>query len=163
MMRIGQGYDVHPLKEGRRLLLGGIEIEHTHGLDGHSDADALVHAVCDALLGAMGEGDLGKWYPSSNPKFKDLSSVMMLEDIAGMLAQKGYKLVNLDTVIMAQSPKLGPHLQKMTARLAEVLRVDVSQINVKVKSGEGIGMIGRQEGIATQAVCLIDDLSRISS
>ncbi|GJL66669.1 MAG: 2-C-methyl-D-erythritol 2,4-cyclodiphosphate synthase [Nitrospirales bacterium] len=162
-MRIGQGYDIHPLKEGRRLILGGIEISHTHGLDGHSDADALVHAVCDALLGAMGEGDLGKRYPSSNPQFKDLSSVTMLQDIAEMLAQKGYSLINLDTVIMAQSPKLGPYLEQMAARMAEVLHVGQGQVNVKVKSGEGIGMIGRQEGIATQAVCLIDEVRTSSS
>ncbi len=162
-MRIGQGYDIHPLKEGRRLILGGIEISHTHGLDGHSDADALVHAVCDALLGAMGEGDLGKRYPSSNPQFKDLSSLTMLQDIAEMLAQKGYYLVNLDTVIMAQSPKLGPYLEPMAARMAEVLHVDSGHVNVKVKSGEGIGMIGRQEGIATQAVCLIDEVRTSSS
>ena len=162
-MRIGQGYDIHPLKEGRRLILGGIEISHTHGLDGHSDADALIHAVCDALLGAMGEGDLGKRYPSSNPEFKDLSSITMLQDIANMLAQKGYTLVNLDTVIMAQSPKLGPYLEEMAARMADVLDVNVNQVNVKVKSGEGIGMIGRKEGIATQAVCLIDGVGNTSS
>lgn len=155
-MRIGQGYDVHPLKEGRRLILGGIAIDHTHGLDGHSDADALVHAVCDALLGAMGEGDLGKRYPSSNPAYKDLSSLTMLKDVHELLVQKGYRLVNLDTVILAQAPKLGPHLEKMAECLAETLQVEREQVNVKVKSGEGIGMIGRQEGIATQAVCLID-------
>ncbi|MGB0909689.1 MAG: 2-C-methyl-D-erythritol 2,4-cyclodiphosphate synthase [Nitrospirales bacterium] len=157
-MRIGQGYDIHPLKKGRRLILGGVEISHTHGLDGHSDADALVHAVCDALLGAMGEGDLGKRYPSSNPQFKDLSSLTMLQDIAEMLTQKGYHLINVDTVILAQSPKLGPYLEKMSACMAEVLGIKNSQVNVKVKSGEGIGMIGRQEGIATQAVCLIDQV-----
>ncbi len=162
-MRIGQGYDIHPLKEGRRLILGGIEIVHTHGLDGHSDADALVHAVCDALLGAMGEGDLGKRYPSSNPQFKDLSSLKMLKDIAGLLSQNGYHLVNLDTVIMAQSPKLGPYLEQMAVKLAEVLSVHVNQVNVKVKSGEGIGMIGRKEGIATQAVCLIDAAGNVAS
>lgn len=162
-MRIGQGYDVHPLKEGRRLVLGGIEISHTHGLDGHSDADALVHAVCDALLGAMGEGDLGKRYPSSNPQFKDISSLKMLEDITEMLAKKNYYLVNLDTVIMAQSPKLGPYLEKMALCMAKVLRVESSQVNVKVKSGEGIGIIGRREGIATQAVCLIDEIRSSSS
>ncbi len=162
-MRVGQGYDVHPLKEGRRLILGGIEIEYSHGLDGHSDADALVHAVCDALLGAMGEGDLGKRYPSSNPEFKDLSSLTMLQDIAGLLTQKGYQLVNLDTVIMAQSPKLGPYLEKMASCMAEVLGVDANLVNVKVKSGEGIGMIGRQEGIATQAVCLIDAVGSTTS
>ncbi|GJL56848.1 MAG: 2-C-methyl-D-erythritol 2,4-cyclodiphosphate synthase [Nitrospirales bacterium] len=157
-MRIGQGYDVHPLKVGRRLILGGIEIPHTHGLDGHSDADALVHAVCDALLGAMGEGDLGQHYPSSNPQFKDLSSLTMLQDVSEMLTRNGYVLVNLDTVIMAQSPKLGPYLYQMAVRMAEVLHVTDKHVNVKVKSGEGIGMIGRQEGIATQAVCLIDEM-----
>jgi len=162
-MRIGQGYDIHPLKEGRQLILGGIKISHTHGLDGHSDADALVHAVCDALLGAMGEGDLGKRYPSSNPQFKDLSSLTMLQDIAEMLVQKKYYLVNLDTVIMAQSPKLGPYLEQMAACMAKVLHVDPGYVNVKVKSGEGIGMIGRQEGIATQAVCLIDEVRTSSS
>ena len=162
-MRVGLGYDVHPLKEGRRLILGGIEIQHNHGLDGHSDADALVHAVCDALLGAMGEGDLGKRYPSSNPEFKDLSSLKMLQDIAGLLTQKGYQLVNLDTVIMAQSPKLGPYLENMASCIAEVLGVDANLVNVKVKSGEGIGMIGRKEGISTQAVCLIDAAGNTTS
>jgi 2-C-methyl-D-erythritol 2,4-cyclodiphosphate synthase len=158
-MRIGQGYDIHPLREGRRLILGGIPIPHTHGLDGHSDADALVHAVCDALLGAMGEGDLGGKYPSSDPRYKDLSSLSMLKDIAGSLANKGFRLVNLDTVILAQAPRLGPYLEKMESSMADVLKVDRDQINVKVKSGEGLGMIGRGEGIAAQAVCLIEKIS----
>ena len=155
-MRIGQGYDIHPLREGRRLILGGIEIPHTHGLDGHSDADALVHAVCDALLGAMGEGDLGGKYPSSDPRYKDFSSLTMLKDIAETLAQKGFRLVNLDTVILAQAPRLGPYLEKMESAIADVLQVDRGQINVKVKSGECLGTIGRGEGIAAQAVCLIE-------
>jgi len=158
-MRIGQGYDIHPLREGRRLILGGIQIPHTHGLDGHSDADALVHAVCDALLGAMGEGDLGGKYPSSDPRYKDLSSLSMLKDIAVSLANKGFRLVNLDTVILAQAPRLGPYLENMENSMAEVMKVDRDQINVKVKSGEGLGMIGRGEGIAAQAVCLIEKTS----
>ncbi len=158
-MRIGQGYDIHPLREGRRLILGGIQIPHTHGLDGHSDADALVHAVCDALLGAMGEGDLGGKYPSSDPRYKDLSSLSMLKNIAVSLANKGFRLVNLDTVILAQAPRLGPYLENMEKSMAEVLKVDRDQINVKVKSGEGLGMIGRGEGIAAQAVCLIEKTS----
>ena len=157
-MRIGQGYDIHPLRKGRRLILGGIDIPHTHGLDGHSDADALVHAVCDALLGAMGEGDLGGRYPSSDPRFKDLSSLSMLKDIAELLANKGFRLVNLDTVILAQAPRLGPYLEKMENSMADILKVDRDQINVKVKSGEGIGMIGRSEGMAAQAVCLIEKI-----
>ena len=158
-MRIGQGYDVHPLREGRPLILGGIQIPHTHGLDGHSDADALVHAVCDALLGAMGEGDLGGRYPSSDQRYKDLSSLLLLKDITTLLASKGFRLVNLDTVIMAQAPKLGPYLEKMEAKMAEVLQVKPTQINVKVKSGEGLGMIGRGEGMTAQAVCLIEEIT----
>ena len=158
-MRIGQGYDIHPLRKGRRLILGGIDIPHSHGLDGHSDADALVHAVCDALLGAMGEGDLGGKYPSSDPRNKDLSSLSMLKEIAESLANKGFRLVNLDTVILAQAPRLGPYLEEMERSLADVLKVDRDQINVKVKSGEGLGMIGRGEGMAAQAVCLIEKTS----
>lgn len=158
-MRIGQGYDVHPLQKGRKLILGGIDIPHTHGLDGHSDADALVHAVCDALLGAMGEGDLGGKYPSSDPRYKDMSSLEMLKDISNMLGSRGFRLVNLDSVILAQAPRLGPFLPKMEAQMAETLQVDPGQVNVKVKSGEGLGMVGRGEGIATQAICLIEEVS----
>ena len=155
-MRVGQGYDIHPLRAGRPLILGGITIPHTQGLDGHSDADALSHAVCDALLGALGEGDLGTRYPSSNPEYKNLSSLVMLHGVAQTLAEKEFRLVNLDTVILAQAPKLGPYMKAMQESLARVLQVASSQVNVKVKSGEGIGMIGRAEGIATLAICLIE-------
>jgi 2-C-methyl-D-erythritol 2,4-cyclodiphosphate synthase len=143
-MRIGCGYDIHPLGPGRRLILGGIEVPHSKGLMGHSDSDALVHALCDALLGAMGEGDLGRYYPSSDQRFKDISSLKLLEDVVGKMQGKGYRIVNVDTVIIAQAPRLG---------------VDPDLVNVKVKSGEGIGMIGREEGIAAQAVCLIEQTS----
>jgi len=155
-MRVGIGYDIHPLGKGRKLILGGVEIPHTQGLIGHSDADALVHAVCDALLGAMGEGDLGRHYPSSDPRYKDISSLRLLEDVSGMLSKNGFRLVNLDTVIIAQAPRLGPHLDAMGARIAEVLKVDGTQINVKVKSGEGLDAVGREEAIAAQAMCLIE-------
>ena len=155
-MRIGQGYDIHPLKEGRPLILGGITIPHTHGLDGHSDADALTHAVCDALLGALGEGDLGTRFPSSNPAFKNMDSLVMLASVVETLSEKGYTLVNLDTVILAQAPKLAPYMEAMKNKLAKVLGVKETQVNVKVKSGEGIGMIGRAEGIAVLASCLIE-------
>jgi len=158
-MRIGQGYDIHPLRQGRSLILGGVTIPHSHGLDGHSDADALTHAVCDALLGAMGEGDLGTRYPSSNPAFKDLSSLLMLEDVMKALTEKKWSLVNLDTVICAQAPKLAPYMKPMQESLARVLQVDVGQVNIKVKSGEGIGMIGRAEGIAVMAICLIHSVN----
>ena len=155
-MRIGIGYDIHPLGTGRKLILGGVEISHSQGLVGHSDADALAHAVCDALLGAMGEGDLGRHYPSSDPRFKDVSSLKLLADIVDLLDKKGYRLVNLDTVIIAQAPRLSPHLADMQAALAEVLRVEPDRVNVKVKSGEGLDAIGREEAIAAQAVCLIE-------
>ena len=154
-MRVGIGYDIHPLGKGRKLILGGLEIPHTQGLIGHSDADALVHAACDALLGAMGEGDLGCHYPSSDPRYKDISSLRLLEDVSGMLAKKGFRLVNLDTVIIAQAPRLGPHLDAMRARIAEVLKIEGTQVNVKVKSGEGLDAVGREEAIAAQAICMI--------
>ena len=136
-MRVGQGYDIHPLREGRPLILGGITIPHSQGLDGHSDADALSHAVCDALLGALGEGDLGTRYPSNNPEYKNLSSLVMLHSIAQTLAEKEFRLVNLDTVILAQAPQLAPYIKAMQESLARVLQVAPSQVNVKIKSGEG--------------------------
>ncbi len=155
-MRVGLGYDIHPLGSGRKLILGGIEIPHTKGLLGHSDSDALVHAVCDALLGAMGEGDLGTHYPSSDQRFKDISSLTLLEDVVMKLQKKGYRLVNVDTVIIAQAPRLSPHLAAMQKKMAEVLGVDPDLVNVKVKSGEGLDAVGHEEAIAAQAVCLIE-------
>ena len=154
-MRVGIGYDIHQLKEGRPLILGGVRIPHTHGLDGHSDADALTHAVCDALLGAMGEGDLGCYYPSSDPQFANMKSLDMLKGIHVKLAERGFRLVNLDTVVVAQAPRLGSYLAEMSKQLARVLRVEPSLVNVKVKSHDHLGTLGRQEGIAAQAVCLI--------
>jgi 2-C-methyl-D-erythritol 2,4-cyclodiphosphate synthase len=160
-MRIGIGYDIHPLGEGRKLILGGVEIPHPEGLVGHSDADALVHSVCDALLGALGEGDLGKHYPSSDARYKDISSLLLLEQIAGKLTQRGYRLINVDTVIIAQAPRLGPFLDAMRDRMAEVLKMERQAINVKVKSGEGLDdPIGREEAIAAQAVCLIEAVQK---
>lgn len=162
MMRIGQGYDIHPLRTGRPLVLGGVTIPHSQGLDGHSDADALTHAICDALLGALGEGDLGTRYPSSNPEFKNLSSLVMLRSVVRTLEEMEFRLVNLDTVILAQAPKLAPYLKAMQECLAGELCIAPSQINVKVKSGEGVGVIGRAEGIATLAVCLIECIKPVS-
>ena len=156
-MRIGMGYDIHPLAPGRKLILGGVEIPHPKGLVGHSDADALVHAICDALLGAMGEGDMGQHYPGSNPQYKDVSSVVFLQGIAEMLGKKGYRLVNLDSVIIAQAPRLGPYLRDMADRIAKELRVERQAVNVKVKSGDGVDAVGREEAIAAHAVCLIED------
>ncbi len=154
-IRVGQGYDVHPLGAGRKLILGGVEIPHTKGLLGHSDADALVHAVCDALLGAMGDGDLGRHFPSSNPAFKDISSLRLLEQVCLKLAAKGYRVVNIDSTIVAQAPRLGGYLAAMAQMIAQTIGIEVGAVNVKVKSGEGLDAVGREEGIATQAVCLI--------
>ena len=157
-MRIGYGYDVHPLDTGRKLILGGIEIPHHKGLLGHSDSDVLVHAVCDALLGAMGEGDLGRHFPSSDPRFKDISSLKFLEDVVARLRKKGYRIVNIDTVIVAQAPRLSPFLAAMQKRMADVLGIDPDLINVKVKSGEGLDAVGQEEGMMAHAVCLIDSI-----
>ena len=156
--RIGYGYDVHPLGPDRKLILGGIEIPHTKGLLGHSDSDVLTHAVCDALLGAMGEGDLGRHYPSSDPKYKGISSLKLLEDVMAKLNAKGYRVGNIDTVIVAQAPRLGPHLPAMQKKIAETAGVDTDLVNVKVKSGEGLDAVGHEEGMIAHAVCLIEPM-----
>ncbi len=154
-MRVGIGYDIHRLKEGQPLILGGVRVPHTHGLDGHSDADALTHAVCDALLGAMGAGDLGRYYPSSDSRFANMNSLEILADVCAKLDERGLCLVNLDAVIVAQAPRLGDYLAEMGKQLARVLCVDPSVVNVKVKSHDHLGALGREEGIAAQAVCLL--------
>jgi len=153
---VGYGYDVHPLGVGRKLILGGVEIPHDKGLLGHSDSDVLVHAVCDALLGAMGEGDLGRHYPSSDSKYKGISSLKLLEDVIAKLKSKGYRIGNIDTVIVAQAPRLGPHLPAMQKKLAEATGIDPDLVNVKVKSGEGLDAVGREEGMTAHAICLIE-------
>ncbi|MGQ0667875.1 MAG: 2-C-methyl-D-erythritol 2,4-cyclodiphosphate synthase [Nitrospiraceae bacterium] len=155
-MRIGYGYDVHPLGPGRKLILGGIEIPHSKGLLGHSDSDVLVHALCDALLGAMGEGDLGRHYPSSDQRYRDISSLKFLEDVVAKLKQKGYRVGNVDTVVVAQAPRLGGHLAAMATKLAETLGVEVDRVNVKVKSGEGLDAVGQEESMVAHAVCIIE-------
>ncbi len=155
-MRIGYGYDVHPLGPGRKLIVGGVEIPHSKGLLGHSDSDVLVHAVCDALLGAMGEGDLGRHYPSSDLKYKGISSLKLLEDVMAKLTTKGYRVGNIDTVIVAQAPRLGPHLATMQESIAAAAGVAPELVNVKVKSGEGLDAVGHEEGMIAHAVCLIE-------
>jgi 2-C-methyl-D-erythritol 2,4-cyclodiphosphate synthase len=156
--RVGYGYDVHPLGSDRQLILGGVDIPHTKGLLGHSDSDVLVHAICDALLGAMGEGDLGRHYPSSDPKYKGISSLKLLEDVMSKLTAKGYQVGNIDTVIVAQVPRLGPHLSAMQKKIAEVAKIDPDLVNVKVKSGEGLDAVGHEEGMIAHAVCLIESI-----
>jgi len=154
--RIGYGYDVHPLGPDRKLILGGVEIPHTKGLLGHSDSDVLTHAVCDALLGAMGEGDLGRHYPSSDARYKGISSLKLLEDVMAKLKAKGYQVGNIDTVIVAQAPRLGAHLSAMQKKIAETAGIDADLVNVKVKSGEGLDAVGHEEGMIAHAVCLIE-------
>jgi 2-C-methyl-D-erythritol 2,4-cyclodiphosphate synthase len=157
-VRVGIGYDIHPLVAGRKLILGGIEIPHAKGLDGHSDADALTHAVCDALLGAMGEGDLGTHFPASDQRYKDIASLKLLDAVAAIMARKRFRLVNVDAVLNAQAPRLGPHLAAMKEALAKTMGVEPSRINIKVKSGEGQDAVGKEEAMTAQAVCLIEGI-----
>ena len=157
-MRVGIGYDIHPLTAGRKLVLGGIEVPHTKGLDGHSDADVLTHAVCDALLGAMGEGDLGTHFPASGQRYKNISSLKLLAEVVSLMTRKGCRLVNLDAVINAQAPRLGPHVAAMKEALAKTMGVEPARINIKVKSGEGQDAVGRAEAMTAQAVCLIEGI-----
>jgi 2-C-methyl-D-erythritol 2,4-cyclodiphosphate synthase len=157
-MRVGIGYDIHPLTPGRKLIVGGIEIPHTKGLDGHSDADVLTHALCDALLGAMGAGDVGVHFPASDQRYKDISSLKLLESVMSMVTWRGCRVVNIDAVINAQAPRLGPHLNAMKEALAKAMGVEPTCINLKVKSGEGQGAVGREEAMTAHAVCLIEGL-----
>lgn len=156
MVRIGTGFDLHPLVDGRPLVLGGVAIPFSKGLDGHSDADVLTHALCDALLGAAGLQDLGAYYPNSDPAYRGVSSLVLLEDVGRKIRAAGFEIANLDSVIIAEAPKLAPHIDGMRAALAKVLGIQTAQISIKAKRAEGVGAIGRGEGIAAQAVCLLE-------
>ena len=158
-MRVGIGYDIHPLAEGRWLVLGGVRIDHPTGLDGHSDADVLTHAVIDALLGAAGLGDIGKHFPASDAKFKDVSGLELLTSAMEILRDSGYRVVNVDCTVIAQEPRLQPHIPAMTAKLAERLGTD--RVNIKGKSPEGLGALGQKAGIAAQAVATIEEVERL--
>ncbi|KGA98340.1 2-C-methyl-D-erythritol 2,4-cyclodiphosphate synthase [Alkalihalobacillus alcalophilus ATCC 27647 = CGMCC 1.3604] len=155
MFRIGQGFDVHQLVEGRPLIIGGITIPYEKGLLGHSDADVLLHTIADAALGAIGEGDIGKHFPDTSAEFKDADSAKLLIDVWKIVKEKGYELGNLDCTIIAQQPKMAPHIDSMRNRIAELLEANVSQINVKATTTEKLGFTGRGEGIASQAVILL--------
>ncbi len=155
MMRIGQGFDVHQLVEGRPVIIGGIEIPHEKGLLGHSDADVLLHTVADACLGAIGEGDIGKHFPDTDPAFKGADSAKLLSHVWEIVKGKGYKLGNIDCTIIAQKPKMAPHIPKMKKRIAELLEADDHTVNVKATTTEKLGFCGREEGIAAQAVVLL--------
>lgn len=155
-MRIGSGYDVHKLVEGRKLILGGVEIEHSKGLLGHSDADVLVHAIMDAILGAAALGDIGKHFPDTDNKFKGISSMILLKEVFYLLDNKGYCIINIDTTIVAQKPKLAPYIDSMRKNIADVLNISVDDVNIKATTEEKLGFTGREEGISSSAVCLID-------
>ena len=155
-MRIGQGYDVHPLVEGRKLIIGGVHIPYHKGLDGHSDADVLLHALCDALLGAAGLGDIGRHYPDTDAAFAGVDSRSLLRDVGQKLKAKKLKIVNLDATILAQAPRMAPHMAAMIANIAADLGVEAAAVNIKATTTEGLGFVGRLEGIAAQAVALID-------
>ena len=155
MYRIGNGYDVHRLIKGRNLILGGVDIPHGLGLDGHSDADVLCHALCDSLLGACGEGDLGKYFPDTDNKWKGVSSLVLLEKSSELVAERGFQISNIDTTIVAQQPKIGPHIELMSKNISKALKIDPSQINIKATTTEQLGFAGREEGIAAYAVALL--------
>ena len=155
-MRIGQGYDVHRLKEGRKLIIGGVEIPYEKGLDGHSDADVLLHAIMDALLGAAALGDIGLLFPDTDEQFSGADSLKLLQKVKDVLDERGYSICNIDATVIAQEPKLRPYIDTMRQNIAEALKIDVSQVSVKATTEEHLGFTGRKEGIAAQAVVLID-------
>ncbi|MBP1743512.1 MAG: 2-C-methyl-D-erythritol 2,4-cyclodiphosphate synthase [Firmicutes bacterium] len=157
-MRIGIGYDVHKLVEDRALILGGENIPYERGLLGHSDADVLIHAIMDALLGAAALGDIGKHFPDSDKRYSGISSILLLKNVGGLLESKNYRVVNIDSVIIAQKPKMAPFIQQMRLNIAEALNLEVDQVSVKATTEEGLGFTGRSEGISSQSVCLLEKI-----
>ena len=155
-MRVGIGYDIHRLVTGRSLILGGVSIDYEKGLLGHSDADVLIHAICDALLGAAGLGDIGSYFPDTDPQYKDISSLKLLSQTCRLLTEKGYRIVNLDATILAEAPKLVPHRQKMQTILADTMHISAADINIKATTTEGLGVIGKGEGIGALCIVMID-------
>ncbi len=156
MIRVGIGYDVHALVAGRKLILGGVDIPHTKGLDGHSDADVLMHAICDAVLGALGAADIGHFFPNTDPRWRDAQSHVFLNEAARQTGLKKGKIVNVDATMIAQQPKLAPHIPKMQANIAAALGLSITQVGVKVTTNEHLGFLGREEGIAAMAVVSLD-------
>ena len=152
-MRVGMGYDVHKLVEGRDLIMGGVKIDYEKGLLGHSDADVLLHAISDALLGAAALGDIGKHFPDTDEKYKGISSIKLLEHVGNLIEEKGYVVGNIDATIIAQKPKLRPFIEEMEQNIAKVLKISIEQVNVKATTEEGLGFTGTQEGISSQAIC----------
>ena len=155
-MRIGMGYDVHKLVEGRKMIIGGVEIPYEKGLLGHSDADVLLHAISDALLGAATLGDIGKHFPDTDPQYKGISSILLLKKVGELLNEQYFLIENIDATIIAQAPKMRPHIDTMRQNIADALGIDVSQVNVKATTEEGLGFTGSGEGISAQAICLLN-------
>ncbi len=156
MIRIGNGYDVHKLKEGRRLVLGGVEITHTMGLLGHSDADVLVHAIMDSLIGAAALGDIGKLFPDTDKTYLNADSIKLLKKVVALLYQKGFSIVNIDSIVVAQKPKIAPFIQKMRENIATACALSVDCVSIKATTEEHLGFTGREEGISAHAVCLLN-------
>lgn len=155
MIRIGQSTDIHQLVEGRKLFLGGVEIPHDKGLLGHSDADVLLHAITEAMIGALGLGDIGAHFPDTDPKYKGIDSKILLAETVALVHRHGYVVGNVDSTVLAEQPKLRPHIEKMCETIAEILQVERNQVNVKATRGEKMGFVGREEGIMAQAVVLM--------
>ncbi|RHO49944.1 2-C-methyl-D-erythritol 2,4-cyclodiphosphate synthase [Clostridium sp. AM09-51] len=153
--RVGHGYDVHKLVEDRKLIIGGVEIPHYKGLLGHSDADVLAHAICDALLGAAALGDIGKHFPDNDDRYKDVDSLVLLEKVCELIRNKGYEISNVDSTILAQAPKLRPYIDEMRSKLAKAMKLDIDELSVKATTEERLGFTGREEGIAAHAVVLL--------
>lgn len=154
-MRIGLGYDVHKLVEGRDLIIGGVNIPHEKGLLGHSDADVLIHAIMDGMLGALALGDIGKHFPDNDEKYKGANSMKLLEYVNELIESKGYKVSNIDSIIIAQSPKMAPHIENMRKNISQILNTNIENISVKATTEEGLGFTGAKEGIASQSICLL--------
>ena len=159
MLRVGMGYDVHQLVAERKLIIGGVEIPHEKGLLGHSDADVLLHAIMDALIGAIGEGDIGKHFPDTDEKYKGISSMSLLQHVGVLLEEKKASIHNIDATIIAQRPKMAPYVQDMKVNIAEALKIQVSQVNIKATTEEKLGFTGNEQGISSQAIVLVDLLS----
>ncbi len=157
MMRIGQSTDIHRLVENRKLILGGVEIESDLGLLGHSDADALTHAIAEAVLGALALGDLGHWFPDTDPKWEGVDSQIILREVARMMQERGYVIGNVDALVMIEKPKMAPHIQKMRETIATSLACDIDRVSIKATRGEGLGFVGRREGVMATAVVLLEE------
>jgi 2-C-methyl-D-erythritol 2,4-cyclodiphosphate synthase len=157
-MKIGMGYDVHKLVEGRRLIIGGVDIPYEKGLLGHSDADVLVHAIMDALIGAMGKGDIGKHFPDTDNKYKSISSLQLMAQVKELLVREGYTIMNIDSTIIAQRPKMANYIQEMRTNIADILDIEAKDINIKATTEEGLGFTGEGLGISAQAICLLEEV-----